>query len=293
MPSISRQTLVLTPTDTRVLRRILLDPNVCGVGYGARRTSGERRRERCICFYVREKYSDDEIRRRRRYVKSIPEHIGAYQTDVLALGSIRANAIDHSETFSSPHSLCRAAALARPDVGSALALLPGHAALPGPISVDGWQGNIRAGGFGDGGSVDWAVAELDVPPAQVSVLHRHSGLATPFVTAAAGAGSAPVSFYSPIRDATVKGRILHAVKSISIEVRGQPTAYSDLLLIHSSDNDPFSVVGDSGALVFDGMERPIGMIVGAATKEPISMITRLSSLLKHPPFQQFRHAFFQ
>lgn len=299
----------LSPGGAAALGEALQDPNVVGYGIGPRRTAAEWIPERCLCFYVREKFSEAQITEGTRATRALPRRIDGLRTDVLAIGEFRANDISHLSEFRSLHATFGAAALATPQGGPHLALVAGHAALPrgpggswtpiwqggGQVQVQAFYGDIVGGRFGGGGSVDWAVARLHVPAHKITLQNHVTGAPPPQPHTGVFQPHQPVHFHSPARHVSITGEVLHFTGDLQVWVGGSPThaAYSNLLIIRSTTpGQNFSVDSDSGSLVFDQENRAIGMIVGSSDAEPISAIATISALLGDSNFAPFRPIFF-
>lgn len=280
--------------DTRAkLRAVLLDPNVVGYGFGARRCGDEWFYGHYLCLYVRRKFSPEQIRERRRYIKVLPRKLGDYAVDVLPVGDLQLHVLDHRDDFGGGS----VAAFARDDDGSVLALVSGHAASGATlVASDRYDSSRFSAAVLDravGGPVDWALARFtsDLDKIRLPLAH---GQEAPLAFRRGGwqAGES-VSFYSGEQNALRQGVLVHH--------DGVVQQYSQLLVIRASDGGGnFSTLGDSGALVFDSHDRALGMIVGGGhTTTPGSSdifrgtyIATIAALGRHAGFGPYFSRFF-
>lgn len=294
-------TLNLSAEEISQFQGHLSDANVVGCGRGERQRAGRWTRESCLSVYVQRKFSDEELARSDASTRPLPRQVGSCAVDVLEVGALSFN-VAHWSSFASAIDVgFGAAAVADPE-GPPLVLLAGHAALPRPggaylprwspgdggsVKVQGHQGVVVGGAFGDGQGVDWAVIRL--PDVKVQTEHHVTKTGTPIAYTGVLRPHEPLHFFSPVRREFVHGAVLGFEASLKIA----GTVYSNLLLVASTDEGPFSVRRDSGSLVFNAENRAIGMIVASSDDRPISALATIPALVADPDFARFARHFFQ
>lgn len=171
------------------------------------------------------------------------------------------------------------------------ALLSGHASLPfrhGAIlrAYDGGPSPVLVGdAFGElsGGRLgpreDWARARL---VAVVEAVHPLVGVVPPFSCAQAIQGT--VLRHLSRRAGACRGRVTSMGPNVPMPLRlpdGSSNVYAGVYEVEPLGAPSFSAPGDSGSLVFDGLGRAVGVVVGGSDQQHRSYVL---PVVVEPPF---------
>jgi len=225
----------MTPSISEVAygegRRLVDDPNICAVGYGAKLRDGLPVGHGCVVFYVREKLrSPDELAGRKTW--PVPGSIGGFPTDVVAVGALAVAAADRA-----PPTGNRGVRIAAPLIGGGATTALGSA-LGGP------------GGYGTVGGLCFDNTPGGATNAPLLLSNAHAWGTTPateviqpiIASAIFGAAASPaVTGQTPM---LVQTRLLPALTA--------PVAFANAVaqtyLITGGDLDPISV-GQAATIV--------------------------------------------
>jgi hypothetical protein len=303
----------LKPLGTRKFLQAVLTlqgiPGVVGVFWGQRKRGERWTREPCLCVHVQWKRPRSQIPADELF----PKQLNGFPIDVLDVGQpllfSADRVLDHTDEIMAPGlgnpRNGTITALAYTPAGT-MALLSGHVALPleqgtilrdfqtagqpglvrfiDPVATD-IPGYVQRGQFSNGRAVDWALVSIpDIDYSELMTKHYAAGTGTPLpVCTTPLEAEALVYHYSRLqpRRRLFRGRIRQVtVGELGFTAPdGTQATYSEVIVISSPAEHPFSLPGDSGSLVVDGNERVIGSVIGGTQDGTTSYVAPIQALL--------------
>jgi hypothetical protein len=291
LPKRGRKPLARSPSKEEIVRR-----NIVGVGLGRKLVDGKPTRRMSVRIYVQQKLHEDLVPKELR----IPAKIGGVPTDVIPVGRFKANLGENNRKLKRPFSMGASVGHDHPMAGTAGALLriegdsdprrfilsnnhvlarenllPVGAPIFQPGQKD-WAGTnsshsepvARLTDFirlksTEPNSVDCAIAELaspdgahadliDVGPCNRKPIVAREGMRTMKTGRTTG---------------VTRGEIVDVALDVEIDYPHLGSImFEDQILIKSRERAPFSVEGDSGALVItdDDQHSPLGLLFASS-----------------------------
>jgi hypothetical protein len=197
-------------------------------------------------------------------------------------------------------------ALARDADGALLGLLSGHGTLrstddgfeagPWPEGDEPWATLVDddqapyAAQLLDGAvtpRMDFAIGRVaDIDGDEVVLGHRLRGLPIPVRNGRPAVGE-ELKHFSPKRGRVVRGEVVqHALAGalhdgVGIEIHGA-------IVIRSVDAEAFSIVTDSGSLVFDAESNAVGFVVAGSANDSVSYVLPINGALQKRLERRFK-----
>jgi hypothetical protein len=291
LPERGRKLPSRLPSKSEVLRR-----NVVGIGLGRKLVDGKPTKRMSVRIYVQQKLHEDLLPKKLR----IPPKIGGVPTDVIQVGRFKANSGERNRELKRPFSMGASVGHDHPMAGTAGAilrirggedprrfllsnnhvlarenLLPVGAPIFQPGQKD-WAGTdsshsepvARLTDFirlksSEPNSVDCAIAELTSPDgAHSELIDVGPGNHKPIV-----AREQMRVLKTGRTTGVTHGQIVDVALDIEIDYpRLGSIIFHDQILIKSNDSTPFSLGGDSGALVVtdDADHSPLGLLFASS-----------------------------
>jgi hypothetical protein len=251
-------------------------PGVVGVFRGTKRKGGIATSELSLIVHVVRKVRAAELPKD----TLIPATVDGLSVDVVEVGKPRLHAVDTFDQVTTGTRTSTITAIAPNPNGGSWVLGSGHGLLP--IAGGAFASGIWANGdivnvthepgvtgalwFGAIGTVkDFAVARFpELSGADVRFGHSFASLPIPFRTDPVQPNET-VKHEATSRGFSIRGTVATPVSGQVVAFQSDGSAvtrFLDVVAVTSDSNDPFSVAGESGSLVFDSQNRAIGVVVG-------------------------------